>query len=149
MTILGVGEDSDVSRYCRVFIIKYKLECGPMPNVMAALPSIGDALCESSIIQFLVPHRKVWLTPTARVPCSNAGNTEHKTWTQSEFAPGKLPLRGNIPRQCSNEAKKRTVEICWGAPDFNRSQPLVRRSSPYCEDLLEILAFNKFFSDCR
>jgi len=27
-----------------------------------------------------------WLTPTARVPCSNAANTgELKTWTQSEF----------------------------------------------------------------
>jgi len=23
----------------------YKLECGPMPNVMAALSNIGDALC--------------------------------------------------------------------------------------------------------
>jgi len=22
-----------------------KLECGPMPNVMAALPNIGDVLC--------------------------------------------------------------------------------------------------------
>jgi len=24
-----------------------KLECGPMPNVMAALPSIGGALCST------------------------------------------------------------------------------------------------------
>jgi len=24
---------------------KQKLECGPMPNVMAALPNIGGALC--------------------------------------------------------------------------------------------------------
>jgi len=24
-----------------------KLECGPMPNVMAALPNIGDALCST------------------------------------------------------------------------------------------------------
>jgi len=41
-----------------------------MPNVMAALPNIGGALCESSVISFLVPCRKVWLTPTAGVPSS-------------------------------------------------------------------------------
>jgi len=42
-----------------------KLECGPMPNVMAALPNIG------------VQRRKVWLTPTTRVPCSNADKTRN------------------------------------------------------------------------
>ena len=26
---------------------KYKLECGPMPNVMAAMPNIGGALCST------------------------------------------------------------------------------------------------------
>jgi len=31
------------------------VECGPMPNVRAALPNIGGALCQ---------RRKVWLTPT-------------------------------------------------------------------------------------
>jgi len=50
---------------------QYKLERGPMPNVMAALPNIGGALYESSVIPFLiVPRRKVWLTPAAGVPCS-------------------------------------------------------------------------------
>jgi len=41
-----------------------------MPNVMAALPNIGGTLGlgESSLIPFLVPRRKVWLTSTARVP---------------------------------------------------------------------------------
>ena len=29
-----------------------------MPNVMAAQPNIDGALCESSVIQFLVPRRK-------------------------------------------------------------------------------------------
>jgi len=43
-----------------------------MPNVMATLPNIGGALCESSVIIFLVPCRKVWLTPAAGLPCSNA-----------------------------------------------------------------------------
>jgi len=53
---------------------------------MAALPNIGGAACESSVIPFLVPGRKVWLTPIARVPCSSAANIgERKTWTQSEL----------------------------------------------------------------
>jgi len=39
-----------------------------MPNVMAALSNIGGALGESSLIPFLVPRRKAWLTSTARVP---------------------------------------------------------------------------------
>jgi len=46
----------------------FELECGPMPNVMAALPNIGSAS---------VQRRKVWLTPTTRVPCSNAAKTRN------------------------------------------------------------------------
>jgi len=52
----------------------FELECGKMPSVMAAQPNIGGALCESSIIPFLVLRRTVWLTPAAGVPCSNAAN---------------------------------------------------------------------------
>jgi len=53
-----------------------------MPNVMAAHPNIAGALCESSVIPFLVSRCKVWLTPTALVPCSNAANiAERRTWT--------------------------------------------------------------------
>jgi len=40
-----------------------------MPNVMAALPNIGGALCST-------PH--FWLTPTTRVPCSNAAKTRNQ-----------------------------------------------------------------------
>ena len=47
---------------------KKQLECGPMPNVMAALPNTGGALCST-------PQR--WLTPTTRVPCSNAAKTRN------------------------------------------------------------------------
>jgi len=36
-----------------------ELECGPTLNVMAALANIGGAVCESSLIPFLVPRRKV------------------------------------------------------------------------------------------
>jgi len=39
---------------------KHKVECETMPNVMATLPS-----------------RKVWLTPTTGVPCSNAAKTRN------------------------------------------------------------------------
>ena len=54
----------------------------PKPNVMAAQSNIGGAVYESSVIPFLATRRKVWLTPTAGVPCSNAANIgERKTWT--------------------------------------------------------------------
>ena len=43
-----------------------QLECGPMTNVMAALPNIGGALCSLC---------KVWLTLNTGVPCSNAAKT--------------------------------------------------------------------------
>jgi len=53
---------------------RLELECGAMPNVMAAQLNIGGALCESSVFPFLVSRRKVWTTPAAEVPCSNAAN---------------------------------------------------------------------------
>jgi len=60
----------------------FKLECGPMPSMTAALPNIGGALYESLLMPFLVPRHKAWLTPAAGVPCSNASNMqERKTWT--------------------------------------------------------------------
>jgi len=65
-----------------------------MTNIMVALPNKGGALCESSVIPFLVPRRKVWLTPAAAVPCNNAVNIEER-----------------------------------------KIQPLVGRSSPYCEEV--------------
>jgi len=59
-----------------------ELECGLIPNAMAAQSNISGALCESSVIPFLVQGRKVWLTLAAGVPCSNAANIgERKTWT--------------------------------------------------------------------
>jgi len=39
-----------------------ELECGLVPNVMAALPNIGVAACESPVIPFL-NHAANWLTP--------------------------------------------------------------------------------------
>ena len=62
---------------------------------MAALPNIGGALCSTP----------VWLTPTTRVPCSNAA----KTRNPMKFA--------GVPQLA------------------NRSQPLVGRTSPYYQDM--------------
>jgi len=45
-----------------------QLECGPMPNVMAALPNIGGTLCSTL---------RSWLTPNTGVPCSNAAKTQN------------------------------------------------------------------------
>ena len=70
-----------------------------MPNVMAAQPNIGGALCEGCVIPFLVPRRKVWLTPSAGLQCSNANatNVERNTWTQSEFCTLQNSIRGQEP----------------------------------------------------
>jgi len=68
-----------------------------MPNVMAAQPNIGAALCGNYVNPFLVPRHKVWLTP-ARAPCCNAANIgERKTWTQSDFCSWQNFARGQAP----------------------------------------------------
>jgi len=65
-----------------------------MPNVMAAQPNIGGALCESSVIPFIVPRRKVWLRPAAGVVSSNSANIrQRKTWTQREFCTWQKPQK--------------------------------------------------------
>jgi len=66
-----------------------------MPNVMATQLSIGGALCKSSVISFLVPRFKVWLTATAGVQCSSTANIgECITCTQSEFCTWQNSVRG-------------------------------------------------------
>jgi len=68
-----------------------------MPNVMAAQPNIDGALCESSLISLLVPRHKVWLTPAARVQCSNAANIGECNGRKVNFAAGKIPLGDKSP----------------------------------------------------
>jgi len=69
-----------------------------MANVMAGQLNTGGALCESSVIPFLVPRRKVWVTPAAGVQCINAANAgERITWTQSEFCTWQNSVRGQSP----------------------------------------------------
>jgi len=103
----------------------------------------------------------VWLTPTTRVPCSNAANIgERKTWTQSEFCTWQNSIMGqepqkNVyivyqPRRWPNimqfgwlplsdiaAVTKPRRETHWnllGCPKLTkRSQPLVGRSSLHCE----------------
>jgi len=90
-----------------------------MPNVMAALPNIRGALCESSVIPFLVPRLKVWLTPVAGVPCNNAVNVrERKTWTKVNSAPSKILSGGKSPRKCiyivaAQETAKHGAKFGW------------------------------------
>jgi len=129
-----------------------------MSNVMAAQPNIGGILCESSVISFLVPRRKVWLTAAAGVPCSNAANIpKRKTWTQSKFCTGQNYVRGQEPpkmyisctspgdgqtsckvwlasaerRRCSNEAKSRNLLKFAGVPQT--PEPISAASGPNSE----------------
>jgi len=98
---------------------KKELECGPMPNVTAALSNAAGALCESSVIPFRVPRCKVWLTLTTRVLCSNAANIgERKTWTQSEYCTWQNSLAGKSPRKCiysvpAQETAKHGAKFGW------------------------------------
>ena len=97
-----------------------QLQCGSMPNVMAARPNMDGALCESSVIPFLVPRRKLWLTPAAGVPCSNTANTaERKTWASTvNIGPGKITSAGRSPRKCIHsvpamETAKHRAKFGW------------------------------------
>jgi len=143
-----------------------------MPIVMATQSNIGGAFCESSVIPFLVPRRRVWLTTAVGVPCTNAANMgEHKTWTKVNIAPGKILSGGKNPWKCiysvsvqemaKHRAKlgwpplndvaavtKARHEIRWnlkGCRKFpKRSQPSEGRSSCGGD-----IAVYEFFSDCR
>jgi len=80
-------------------IILQTLECGPMPNVMAAQPKTGGTPCESSIIPFLVPCHKVWLTPLLQcraniLPIYGKARLGHKV----NFARGEIPSGGKSPK---------------------------------------------------
>jgi len=120
------------------------------PRNIGGAPSVESDGSASSVISFFVPHRKVWLTPTAHVPCSNAASIgQPKTWTESEFCTwqwqnsfgGKSPTnvglyivykpktRPNIVqslvtsvkrRRYSNEAKTRNPLKFAGVPQTSR-----------------------------
>ena len=87
--------------------------------MMAAQPNIGGALCESSVIRFRVPRRKVWLTAADGMSCSNAANIgERKTWTQNEFCTCQSSARGMRPRKIiysepAQETTKHRANFGW------------------------------------
>jgi len=68
---------------------------------------------------FLVLRCKVWLTPTARAPCSNDANIgECKTWMQSELCSWQNSLRGQHPPKCiysvpAQETAKHSAKFGW------------------------------------
>jgi len=69
-----------------------------MPNVMAAQPNIGGAVCESFVIPFFVPLRKVWLTHAAGVPYSNGSYRRTQDLGRKvNFAPGKIQSGAKAP----------------------------------------------------
>jgi len=44
-----------------------------------------------------IPRRKVWLMPTAQVPCSNAANVgDARLGCKVKYAPGKIPLGAGV-----------------------------------------------------
>jgi len=136
-----------------------------MSNVMAALPNIGGAFCESSVIPFLVPHRKVWLTPAAGVPCSNAAKITRTRdldvikWIldRVKFCQGAIRASENVYNVAAQETAKHRAKSGWppvsdvaavtnarrretvafaGVPQTRQQISAASRpSSPYCEDM--------------
>jgi len=68
-----------------------------MPNVIATQRNIGGALFESFVIPFLVPCRKVLLTPADGVPYSDAAKKKARLGRKVNFAPGKIPSVARAP----------------------------------------------------
>jgi len=63
-----------------------------MTNVMAAQPSIGSALCKSSVIRFLVP-RPLLECRAVKLPIYENATLARKV----NSAPGKIPSEGQEP----------------------------------------------------
>ena len=77
------------------------LECRPMPNVMAAQLNIGGAVCESSVIPFLVPRRKVCPRPLALLHAVTLPIYENaRLLRKMNFARGKVPSGGKSRQKC-------------------------------------------------
>jgi len=125
-----------------------------MPKVIAAQPNMGGALCESSVIPFLVLRRKVWLRPAAGVPYKRAV-TLPLYESARHLAHSKILSGSKSPQKCvysipAQETAKYRAKFGWplvsdvtaltkprretnwnllGCPKLqNRSQPLVGQS---------------------
>jgi len=131
--------------------------------MMAAQLNIGGALCESSVIPFLVPCRKVWLTPLLECHAVTLPIQENaRLGRKVNFTCGKFLSGVKSPQKCiysvaAQETAKHRSKFGWppvndvaavkkprrethqnllGCPKLpNRSQPLVGRSLPYSGDM--------------
>ena len=74
-----------------------------MPNVMAALPNIGEALC--SMPQSLV-------TPTIRVPCSNAAKTRNPLKLAGVPQTNEMISAASAPKKSSQYCKDMCRRYC-------------------------------------
>ena len=132
-------------------------------HVMAALPNIQvwkkRRATKTHIYTkfrnpFLVSLRKVWLTPTARVPCSNAATIgECKTWNERNvnFAPDKIPLGDNSPQNVYilyQPGDGQTSCKVWLSDVGAVTKPKRETrywGSPYCEGTWRICCYLKSF----
>jgi len=102
-------------------VVYGKLECGLMSNVMAALPNIGGALCESSVIHSLCDAAKFgwWHSllecraVTVTLPMSNA-----ELGRKDNFASGEILSGSKSPRKCmygvpAQETAKHRAKFGW------------------------------------
>jgi len=102
-----------------------------MPNVMAAQPNICGALCESSVILFLVPRCKVWLTPlleclAVTLPIWKNARLGRKV----NIARGEIPLQDKSLRKCiysvpAQETAKHRAKFGW--PPVNDVAAVTKR----------------------
>jgi len=82
-----------------------------MPNVMAAQPNIGGAVCESSVIPFIVSRRKVWQTPQLECRAVTLIIWENaRLGRKVNFARGEMSSGGKSPRKCIYSAIAQETE---------------------------------------
>ena len=109
--------------YCSI-----QLECGPMPNVMAALPNVGGTCVQRHVL---------WLTPTTRVPCSNAAKTRkplkcagvpHRQQISAASGPKFTVLRDRVGETLLFNKFFSIVDMCLSCED------MARQSVRWCRD---------------
>ena len=114
--------------------LRYKLDCGIMPNVMVTLPNIGGAVCSTP-----------QLVPTTRVPCSNAAKTRN---------PLKFAGVPQTPKPISAASGPKFTILSGHVEEvllFNKFFPIVDMSLS-CEDIAQqscaMVPRWRFFASC-
>ena len=99
-----------------------------------------------------VQRRKVWLTPTGRVPCTNAANIgERKSWTQSEVCTSQNSPRGQkSPKMyiglCTSLGDGQTLCKVWLASGERRLAAVIK---PRRENRWNLLGCPKPANRCQ